>query len=173
MCDEKILKACGGFTRLLDFDLESCFSCPNCGTSPEYFVGDGKADIAPLQTKLQGIGVKELSAHPEDKIPLEQGSLHKERVFIPEKKERDIFCELVTDGVTLKDFLKDRNVNQLKSENSKLLVKIIKKHSVLQSLPDCYKSLITELVRNSPDTDNFQKCPRIIEAVLKKKIRST
>ena len=171
---ETMLKACDGFTRLLDFDLEACFSCPNCGTSPEYFVGDGKADIAPLQTKLQGIGVKELSAHPEDKIPLEQGSLHKERVFIPEKKERDIFCELVTDGVTLKDFLKDRNVKQLKSENSKLLVKIIKKHSDLQSLPDCYKSLITELVKNSPVAGLIQTTSKralvLLKQFLKRKL---
>ena len=171
---ETMLKACDGFTRLLDFDLEACFSCPNCGTSPEYFVGDGKADIAPLQTKLQGIGVKELSAHPEDKIPLEQGSLHKERIFIPEKKERDIFCELVTDGVTLKDFLKDRNVKQLKSENSKLLVKIIKKQSVLQSLPDCYKSLIAELVKNSPVAGLIQTTSKralvLLKQFLKRKL---
>ena len=51
----------------------------NCGISPEYFVGDANADIAPLKEKLKNIEIKEFAAHPDDKQILEQGSSHKEQ----------------------------------------------------------------------------------------------
>ena len=44
-----------------------------------YFVGNTKADIAPLQEKLKNIEIKEFAAHPDDKQILEQGSSHKEQ----------------------------------------------------------------------------------------------
>ena len=34
--------AADGFVYNLEFDLEDCFTCVNCGISPRWFVGDGK-----------------------------------------------------------------------------------------------------------------------------------
>ena len=60
------LDACDGFVANLRFDEKACFSCSNCGTAPKYFVGDDKANIAPLQKKLKELEIKELSSHPDD-----------------------------------------------------------------------------------------------------------
>ena len=82
------LGACDGFVINLSFDEKDCFTCTNCGVNPKYFVGDGKANVAPLQRKLQPFGISELSSHPTDSNILQQGSKHEDRVFIKEKKEK-------------------------------------------------------------------------------------
>ena len=98
------IEACDGFVNNLDFDLKVCFSCTNCGTSPKYFVGDGKADIAPLQRKLKAYNVSELSSHPDDTNVLSQDSKHSDRLFLYNKKERDSLCTLLTESLTIKDY---------------------------------------------------------------------
>ena len=110
------------------------------------FKGDGKHDIAPLKRKLLHLGVKEQGPHPEDKQHLSQGTLHKDRVFLPDKKDRDLFSELVTDSVPLKTF----KSSKLIGTNAKLLSNIITRLSeTTDELPDCYSSLVEELAKNS------------------------
>ena len=60
------LDACDGFVANLRFDEKACFSCSNCGTEPKYFVGDAKANMAPLQKRLKELGIKELLSQPDD-----------------------------------------------------------------------------------------------------------
>ena len=49
---QTFLEASDGFVNNLEFDLQTCFSCMNCGISPKYFVGDGKADNGNYQQEL-------------------------------------------------------------------------------------------------------------------------
>ena len=80
------LAACNGFVKNIAWNLELCFSCSNCGTSPTYFVGDGKCDIAPLQRKLKPLGITEMSTHPQDKKILSQATNHSDRIYLNQKK---------------------------------------------------------------------------------------
>ena len=109
-------------------------------------LGDGKQDIAPLRRKLSPLGIKEQGPHPLDKEPLEQGSYHQNRVFLADKKDRDLFSDLVTDSIPLKTFDK----SNLKGTNSKLLHKIIERLSAThETMPDCYSRLVEELAKNT------------------------
>ena len=148
-CNYKtFLEACDGFVLNLKFDEQLCFTCTNCGKSPKYFVGDGKANIAPLQRKLKPLGIKELSSHPDDTNVLSQGSVHEDRIFL-DKKERDGFCNLLTGGTTVSEFC---SANLFSSQNAKLLLKLLtrikEKHP--ENIPDQYHSFITDVCKNSP-----------------------
>ena len=112
------------------------------------FLGDGKQDVAPLQRKLSSLDIKELSPHPSDSSPLEQGSHHKDRVFINEKHDRDILSSLLTESIPLKAFCKGK---QFKSKNSNLLLNIVKRLSQdHDKLPKAYEKFFLELTKNSP-----------------------
>ena len=146
---QTFLEACDGFVNNLKFDLKVCFSCTNCGISPKYFVGDGKADIAPLQRKLKANNVSELSSHPEDKNILSQGSKHTDRLFLYIKSERDILCKLLTESVTVTDFCNSEN---FESENGELIHIVIRRLSVdyPSILPEPYKIFLTDVGKGSP-----------------------
>ena len=143
------LQACDGFVANLNFDFAACFSCTNCGINPKYFVGDGKADIAPLQRKLKAHGIKELSPHPDDKNILEQGSKHEDRMFLVDKKEREKICELLTESTDMSAFC---STTPFSSTNGKLVGKLISRLSRTSSehLPDCYKVFLSDVCKNSP-----------------------
>ena len=53
------------YVKRVKLKMEEIFSCPKCGISPSYLVGDRKCDIAPLQCCIPP-GVKEFSSHPSD-----------------------------------------------------------------------------------------------------------
>ena len=53
------------------------------------------------------------------------------------------------------------------TKSQSMAVKIIKKHSDLESLPDCYKSFITELVKNSPVAGLIQPTSKRAVVLLK------
>ena len=143
------LQACDGFVENLKFDLKSCFSCTNCGTAPKYFVGDGKADIAPLQRKMKNRGIKELSPHPEDKNILSQGSKHEDRMFLADKKERDKVCDLLTGSISVEFFCSSVS---LTSSNGKLVEKVVTRLSkdFTDVLPQPYQVFLTDACKNSP-----------------------
>ena len=71
---------------------------------PKYFVGDGKC-IGPLQKKLAGLKLSELSSHPSDDKILEQGSRFSDRILLPDKKKRDMVCELLTGNEDMEHFI--------------------------------------------------------------------
>ena len=95
-----------GFVKRIDWNTKETFSCPNCGISPSYLVGDGKCDIALLQLRIPP-GVKEFSSHPSDPSPvLKQASVHSSRVFLKEKFERDMIVALIQGTITKLPFPK-------------------------------------------------------------------
>ena len=132
-----------GFVFNLQFDLEMAFSCMNCGISPKYFVGDGKC-TGPLQRKLEGLNVSELSSHPNDKNVLKQGSKFGDRVFLAEKRERDLVLGLLSGSTDMLSFLSNDDIS---SENGKLvsnLVRFIQERSPL-SIPQPYVRLLADI----------------------------
>ena len=143
------LEASDGFVINLVFDEADCFTCTNCGIAPKYFVGDGKANIAPLQRKLKPLNIKELSSHPEDSSILPQGSKHEERVFLSIKQERDSICQLLTEKQTVEEFLSSSN---LKSEHGKLIKQVIDRLSKKSSetLPEPYILFLADVSKNTP-----------------------
>ena len=141
-------RAVDGFVFNLTFDLEMAFSCINCGISPKYFVGDGKC-TGPLQRKLHGLNVSELSSHPDDRNILQQGSKFADRVFLSNKKERDLVFKLITGETDMATFILSEEII---SENGKLvtkLVKIIHENSPL-SIPEPYVKLLADISKAFP-----------------------
>ena len=112
-------------------------------------MGDGKADIAPLQRKLKANNVSELSSQPEDKNILSQVSKHTDRLFLYIKSERDILCKLLTESVTVTDFCTSEN---FESENGELIHIVIRRLSVdyPSILPEPYKIFLTDVGKGSP-----------------------
>ena len=141
------LRAMHGYVKRIKWKTEEIFSCPNCGISPAYLVGDGKCDIAPLQRRIPP-GVKELSSNPSDPSPvLKQASFHSSRVFLQHKFERDMIISLLQGTITISDVIKSRKA---KSENFKLIVKILERIKDQAEIPSSYVDLLVELSKNSP-----------------------
>ena len=69
----QFLDVTDGFQNNCEYDLIEAFTCITCGTTPRYFIGDGKCDIAPLMRKIDALNIKELSKHPDDEHVLKQG----------------------------------------------------------------------------------------------------
>ena len=146
-CDyQTFLKCCDGFVTNIKWDLKSIFTCPNCGISPKFFTGDGTS-IAPLQRKMKGLNIKEISSHPDDKSSLQQGSNHRDRVFLSDPKERSQVSSFLTNkDVEIKKFLSTSTSN--KSEEFMIIFNIIKKFESCDSLPDPYIKLLSEATKN-------------------------
>ena len=85
-----------GFCKNLEFD-NSVFSCPKCGSTPEYLVADGKF-TGPTTRKVSHL--KELDSAPGDTEVLQQGSQFKDWIFLSGAEERRhlrlVICFLVT-----------------------------------------------------------------------------
>ena len=147
------LKACDGYQDNLSIDYKQAFTCTNCGISPRYFVGDGKI-LAPLKRKLKDLNLSEFGPHPEDKQSLEQGSYHKQRVFIGEKKERDEFFKLLNGKKSLQELCSEKKV---KSANGKAIMNVLNRlNTSHDSLPDHYHDLLDEFCKNVPVPGIYQ-----------------
>ena len=146
-CDiETFRKAANGFVANIAWNYSKVFSCPNCKLSPKYFTGDGKCDIAPLQRKLTAINLKEISKHPDDKTILAQSTCHKQRIFLKEKSERDCITSLLTENISLEQFLAIDSSK--KSEQFQLLYNIVKRFQNKEKLPESYVKLMAECSKN-------------------------
>ena len=99
---DNTLKATNGFIRKLKFDLDRCFTCLKCGTSPEYLIGEKKVEH-----------LSEFGKHPDDDTVLCQGSHHGDRIFLPVSDRRKV-VELLSGEMDMED-LSDE---QLQSEHS-------------------------------------------------------
>ena len=146
---EAFNQACDGFVYLMKYDEEEAFSCSNCGTSPAFFVGDGKMDCAPLRRKLNDLGVKEFGPSEGDKNILMQGSKNADRLFIARKKERDFITSFLTDSINIQEFL-EKSESALMSDNSKKIIEIVKRFSDKEKLPEAYRTFLSEVTKNSP-----------------------
>ena len=136
---------------------EEIFSCPKCGISPAYFVGDGKCNLAPLQRRLPA-GFKELSPHPSDPSPvLKQATKHSDRVFLKEKSERDIIISLLQGNETVSEILKSK---KRKSKNFILITNLLNRIKEAEEIPFCYQELLIETSKNTPVAGIFQVTQR-------------
>ena len=115
-------RACSGFVAKLVFhpDLKT-FSCPKCGTTPEYLVADGKSN-GPTKRKIEHI--KEFSAADDDHNILRQGSKFKDRIFLVSNQERQEICSVLTEAMTMQDFLGGHNIT---SHNGRMIFEIIER----------------------------------------------
>ena len=52
-----LLNALDGFVKNLDLDVQARHTCPKCGTTPKYFVGDG-VTAKLLKRKVENVNVK-------------------------------------------------------------------------------------------------------------------
>ena len=118
------LEATNAFKANIEIDYDSAFTCIRCHGEPSYITCDGKA-LAPLKKKLIPLNLSELSSHKNDNEVLEQGSHHKDRVFLSSKSERKIFTKLLVGEETLTDFL--ANSTGITSVNGKLLLEDIER----------------------------------------------
>ena len=146
---EAFNQACDGFVYLMNYDEEEAYSCSNCGLSPEFFVGDGKMDCAPLRRKLNDLGVKEFGPSEKDKNILRQGSKNADRLFIARKKERDFISSFLTGSINIQEFL-EKSEAVLVSDNSKKIIDIVRRFSEKENLPESYVAFLAEITKNSP-----------------------
>ena len=146
----QFLAAYNGFVRNIHWD-KQVFSCPNCGISPKYFVGDGKS-VAPTQRALKRDGVKEISKHKDDNIVLKQATTHDQRTFLFDKQDRDHVSSLLHGSLSIKEFLKYKG----KSENFKILHNIVHTFKNEDALPDCYVDFFAEVSKNTPVSGYIQ-----------------
>ena len=129
-----------GFVRNIIIDKDD-FICQNCGPTPKYIVGDAK--LCNMK-KL----VNELGPKGGDRIVLSRGSKYKDRLFLGNKKERTTFLEFLSENIDIDNLL---NSSELKSENSKLLTRLLARvtRTFPENLPAPYKKIITNICKNS------------------------
>ena len=99
---QDIFKSCGQLTSLDYVHLETSvigfcqnmsfektdFLCEPCGgETPRYLLADAKT-CGPLRSTVEHL--EEFSPHPDDHSPLQAGSVFKDRVFLPAKRDRTL-----------------------------------------------------------------------------------
>ena len=125
------LRACNGYAQSVTFRKED-FLCPSCGDSPKYIVCDGKTE-GPTNA---------LDAPEDDESPLPQGSHIKDRVFLFENRERKLVCNLLTDVVTMEEFLESDIVS-----TSNLIDRI--SDTWPDEIPKPYKEILGNVCKNT------------------------
>ena len=139
LTQQDLTRATNGFISHIKFHEElKVFSCPKCGTSPKYLVADGKSD-GPTKRKVDHL--KELGTADDDDGFLPQGSLYKDRVFLPSYEERQAVCHLLTGAQTMEDFLTEE---EFESDNGQLLKNLITRISTTwqDDIPKEYERFI-------------------------------
>ena len=104
-------RASVGFFRNLEFDQKVVLSCPKHGVKPKWIVADGK-NLGP--TKIKCKDMAELDSHPDDNQVLEQSTVFKDRVFLPNSIERSTVCSLMGNLISKDDFVTSPDIE---SEN--------------------------------------------------------
>ena len=100
-----------GFSWNLQFDLKTAFSCPKHGVKPKWIVADGK-NLGPTKRKCKDMA--ELDSHPDGNQVLEQSTVFKDRVFLPNSIERSTVCSLMGNLISKDDFVTSPDIE---SEN--------------------------------------------------------
>ena len=54
--------------------------------------------------------LSELNPHPDDETVLSQGSLFSARIFLAKQKERQLVCALVTDSISMQEFVNSADI---------------------------------------------------------------
>ena len=139
------LRACTGYAQMIKFR-KTDFICPNpsCGDSPKYIVCDGKTD-GPTKRKVEHL--HELDKAEDDDSPLCQGSLFADRVFLSDKKERKLVCNLLTDTISAEDFA-DSDI--IESANGNLVLALVERLSLTtEEIPKPYRKLLGNICKIS------------------------
>ena len=87
---------------------DDVFICPKCTASPPYLVFDG-IDIAPSKRKIEHLHKLDAPGGEDQGLP--QGGFFKDRVFLTSSDERDLVCKLLTNEVTMEEFLAEDIIN--------------------------------------------------------------
>ena len=140
----QFVRACTGYVHMVNF-ASNTFLCPNCGTSPKYIVCDGKTD-GPTKRKVDHL--QELDSPTNDDNYLSQGSYFSDRVFMPNKPERDLVCRLLTESISVDDFLES---DVITSENGTLVETLVRRidENWPDEIPEPYKNLIGNICKIS------------------------
>ena len=135
-------RACSGFVSMIRFRKED-FMCDDCGQTPKYIVADGKM-TAPTIRKVQHLD--ELSPEEDDNQVLPQGSHFKDRVYLKRKKERELVTNLLTENISIPDFIAS---NEIQSDNVQMLIPLLERieENWPAEIPAEYKRLICNLCK--------------------------
>ena len=138
------LRAVTGYAQMIKFRKED-FLCPNCGDSPSYIVCDGKTD-GPTKRKVEHL--QELDRAEGDDSVLCQGSLFQDRVFLSQRCERQLICRMLTEDISVDEFLESDDIS---SENGILIATLVGRLSVswLDELPKPYKRFLANISKYS------------------------
>ena len=138
------LRACTGYAHMIQFRRED-FLCTNCGESPSYIVCDGKTD-GPAKRKVEHL--KELDKPEEDDSVLSQGSLFHDRIFLSENRERKLACSLLTDTISLDEFLESDDISTV---NGLMVKRLVDRISVSwpEEIPVPYKRFLGNICKAS------------------------
>ena len=141
---QQFVRACTGYVKMIEFRKED-FLCSNCGPSPKYVVCDGKTD-GPTKRKVEHL--HELDSADHDDSCLCQGSFFEDRVFLAEKSERALVCQLLTDVVSFEEFVESEAIS---SPNGRLVVDLVERLSLCwpEEIPKSYKRLLGNICKIS------------------------
>ena len=105
---------------------------------------DGKTD-GPTKRKVEHL--HELDKAEDDDSPLCQGSLFADRVFLSDKKERKLVCNLLTDTISAEDFA-DSDI--IESANGNLVLALVERLSLTtEEIPKPYRKLLGNICKIS------------------------
>ena len=139
------LRAFTGYIKIVQFRKED-FLCPSCGPSPCYLVCDGKTD-GPTKRKVEHL--KELDRAEDDTSVLCQGSFFENRVFLFEKKERRLVCQLLTNTISYDEFL---NSGDICTDNGRLIKALVERISTSwpeEDIPKTYNTFLANISKLS------------------------
>ena len=117
-----------GFFRNLEFDEQLAFACPRHGTKPNWIVADGK-NMGPTKNRCKNLS--EFDRHPEDEQKLPQSTSFKDRVFLPDKKERTAVCALLGEQISMAEFIASPDIA---SETGRMITNLVQ--HILQNNQD-------------------------------------
>ena len=100
-------RAITGFFVCLSFDEKIAFECPLHGSSPEWINTDGKC-TGPASRRVKDI--EELKHHRDDQQIWDQSTKFKDRVFLPDFKERSQVRDLINGDTSYEDFLMSEDI---------------------------------------------------------------
>ena len=82
----------------------------------------------------------EMDKAEDDDSPLCQGSLFADRVYLSDKKERKLVCNLLTDTISTEDFA---DSDDIESANGNLVLALVERLSLTtEEIPKPYRKLL-------------------------------
>ena len=139
---QHFVRACTGYARMIAFDRDA-FLCSTCGDDPKYLVCDGKTD-GPTKRKVAHL--HELDKAEADESFLCQGSHFENRVFLSESSERKLVCCLLTDAISVDDFILTEDIS---SPNGNLVLALVRRISLSWpgDIPKPYERIIGNICK--------------------------